>query len=169
MKSLWFIAVFACWFVFCGCTKPPHIRAGGDYDDLGPLVTETRLSDTISKSFTDTLHLENIKGSTFRYPSGVQSSYFIYRAEPNAVLDALGRLPFALHDQTADVGFHEMSTTEWAALRQTVGLYEISGAAFFWDADPEDFNIYVSVKKELHLLLVDKSQQRIFHRIASRS
>jgi len=167
MKRICIVGAFVSFLLCCGCTKPAHIHAGGDYDEWAPLVAETRLTDTISRSFTDTLHLEDVTGSSFRYSSGVQASYFVYRAEPNEVLDALGRLPFPLRGHAADVGYHEVSAEEWTAFRKTVGPYELSDAAFFWDADPESFFIYASVKREHHLLLIDKMQQRILHRIVS--
>jgi hypothetical protein len=161
------VLLFGCGFMFCGCSKPPHIHAGGDTDELGPVVKEVKLADTISPSFTHALHLESVIGSAFRYPLGRQASYFAYVADPDEVLKAITRLPFPMRDHAADVSYHKIDNDEWNALRHTVGIYEVSGAAFFWDVDPRQFFIYESVKNEHHLLLVDRNSRRILHRIAS--
>jgi len=73
-----------------------------------------------------------------------------------------------MRDHAADVNYHEIASDEWIALRRTVGAYEVSGAAFFWDVDPERVVIYESVKNQHHLLLVERNSRRILHRIASR-
>ena len=162
------VLLFGCFMIFCGCSKPQHIHAGGDTDELGPVVKEVRLADTISPSFTHALRLEAVTGSAFRYPLGKQASYFNYVADPDEVLMAIARLSFPMRDHAADVNYHEIASDEWIALRRTVGAYEVSGAAFFWDVDPAQFTISESVKNEHHLLLVEKDSRRILHRIASR-
>lgn len=162
------VLLFSFAMMYGGCSKPPHIHAGGRYEALGPLVHEVRLADTISPAFTQSLRLDAITGSTFRYPSGEQASYFTYVADPDDVLKAITRLAFPVRDRTADVNYHEVDSEEWNALRRTVGPYEISGAAFFWDVDPAQFNIYESVKNEHHLLLVERDSRRILHRIHSK-
>jgi len=86
------VLLIGCGLMFFGCSKPQHIHAGGDTDELGPVVKEVRLADTISPSFTHALHLETVTGSAFRYPLGKQSSYFTYAADPDEVLTAIARL-----------------------------------------------------------------------------
>lgn len=162
------VLTFAGWLMFCGCTKPQHIHAGGRIGELGPLVREVGLADTISQSFAKDLHLEGTTGSSFEYPSGQRSSYFSYNAQPEALLNALARLPFPLRDRFADVAYHHVSGEEWYALRDTVSEYERSGQALFWDAAPDRFHIIASTKNEDHLLLIEKNGNRIIHRVATR-
>ena len=154
--------------VYCGCSKPTHIHAGGNIDELGPLVQQVRLRDTISPSFVNGLHLGDTAGSAFRYPSGKQASYFAYAADADEVLSAISRLPFPIRDRSADVSYHEVGSDEWDAYRRTVGLYELSGANFFWDIDPDQYLIYASQKNEHHLLLIRKGSAQILHRIANK-
>lgn len=163
-----FILFFGCGLIYCGCTKPPHIHAGGNIEELGPVVQQVRLADNISPAFISDLQLDSVTGNGFRYPSGEWASYFSYHADPNMVLRALSKLAFPLRDRTVDVSYHEITTDEWNALRRTMGSYELSGANSFWDADPELYNIYASTKNEHHLLLIEKSSTQIMHRIASR-
>jgi len=163
------VLLFGYGLMFCGCSKPPHIHAGGPTEELGPLVNEIRLADTISPSFIRALQLEAVTGSAFRYPSGDRASYFTYVADPDEVLKAIARLAFPMRDRAADVSYHEVARDEWYALRHDVGAYEVSGATFFWDVDPTHFNVYASVKNEHHLLLVEKGSHLIRHRIYSRN
>ena len=163
----WIVFLVGSCLVAFSCTKPTHIHAGGDADALGPLVQEVRLADTISPSFTHTLHLDSVKGSAFSYPSGDKNSYFIYEAAANDVLAALSMLPFSLRDRSSDVNYHAVTTEEWTALRRTVASIEISDASFFWDVDPERYFIMASEKSEHHLLLIEKDSKRVIHRIAS--
>ena len=167
IQLIWML--IGCGLIYLSCSKPTHIHAGGDIDELGPLVQEVRLVDTISPSFISDLHLEGTMGNAFRYPSGNLVSYFAYVAEADKVLMAISKLPFPMRDRSADVNYHEVSGDEWNALRRTVGLYELSGANFFWDVDPEQYNIYASQKNEHHLLLVRKGSGQIMHRIANKT
>lgn len=160
-------AIFAAWLVFCGCTKPGHIHAGGQIDETGPFVKEVRLADTISLAFSKSLHLDNITGSSFEYPSGQRSSYFSYRASPDRVLDALARLSFPLHGHFSDVAYHALSAEEWYALRDSVGEYERMDQSHFWDADPALFYIVASMKNDDHLLLIERNGNHIKHRVSS--
>jgi len=153
-------------FLWTGCNKPLHIHAGGLYEELAPMVKEVRLTDTVARSFAEVLHLEHETGSAFMYPLRKQVSYFEYRADATEVLNALARLPFPIYEKQADMSYHEISVDEWMAIRKTVGPYEISGASSFWDVEPEAFAIFESVKNEHHLLLVDRKQPRVLHRIA---
>jgi hypothetical protein len=156
-------------FIYCGCSKPAHIHAGGPIDQLSPLVREVLLSDTISRSFTATLKLDDVTGTAFFYMSGARSGYFSYEADKDAVLRALSRLPFPLQDVTADVGYHYVGIEEWETIRRTVAQAEREGAADFWLAPLNVYDIYASAKNDHHLLLVERDGRRILHRIASRS
>lgn len=169
MKRLqWIIWILGIGFVYFGCSKPPHIHAGGVADELGPIVREVRLVDTISPSFVHELHLEEVTGSTFDYPFGNEISYFRYHADTDTTLLALSKLSFPLRDRTADVSYHAISTDEWRTIRRTVGIYELSGADYFWDIEPESYELYVSTKVEHHLLVIHKDSRQIMHRITKR-
>lgn len=161
-----FIGIAVAAFVYCGCSKPPHIHAGGRWEEPGPMVREVKLVDTISPGFTSALHLEHITGSAFLYPSGDQVSYFTYAADTNKLLIALSQLAFPLRDTLADVTYRTITGEEWRALRSTVDPYEISGADFFWDADPSLYDIYVSTKVDHHLVLIGKVSGQVMHRIS---
>jgi|GEM_PF-2775176 hypothetical protein len=169
MKPLsWIIWILGVGLVYCGCSKPPHIHAGGRTEELGPIVREVRLIDTISPAFVHELHLEEVTGSAFDYPFGNDVSYFSYHADSDSALSALSKLSFPLRDRTADVSYHAISIDEWHALRRTVGMYELSGADFFWDIEPEQYELYASTKVDQHLLVISKDRRQVLHRIASK-
>lgn len=155
-------------FIYCGCSKPAHIHAGGPIDQLAPLVREVRLSDTVSRSFTAALQLDDVTGTAFFYMSGARSGYFSYEADAEAVLRALSRLPFPLQDVTADVGYHYAGMEEWEAIRHTVAQAEREGAADFWLAALDAYDVYASAKDDHHLVLLERDGRRILHRVASR-
>ena len=165
MRRQWVILIFSIAIVYCGCTKPPHIHPGGDIDEFSPVVREVRLVDTISPAFVRALNLEQVKGSAFQYISGNQVSYFTYQADTDSTLSALSKLAFPLRDHTADVSYHAISNDEWRTLRRAVGMAEQSGADFFWDIDPELYELYASTKVEQHLLVVNRRTREIMHRI----
>lgn len=153
-------------FVYCGCSKPPHIHTGGGWEELGPIVREVKLADTISSGFISALHLEHVAGNAFHYPSGDQVSYFTYKADADKLLIALSQLPVPLRDPVVDVTYRAISEEEWRALRGTVGPYELSGADFFWDADSALYDIYASSRVDHHLLLISKKSGQVMHRIS---
>ncbi|MEJ1240210.1 hypothetical protein WBG78_18865 [Chryseolinea sp. T2] len=161
----WIVLIFGIACLYCGCSKPPHIHAGGVIDESSAVVREVRLIDTISPTFVRELHLEQVKGSAFQYISGNQVSYFAYMADIDSTLSALSKLAFPLRDHTADVSYHAISIDEWLALRRTVGIAEQSGADYFWDIDPESYELYASTKVEQHLLVVNRRSRQVMHRI----
>lgn len=167
-RALCIVTLFGAWLMYCGCSKPAHIHAGGRIDALAPLVQEVRLTDTISPAFAQALGLDAVTGTTFRYVSGMQSSYFSYVADADAVLLAVARLAFPLQDQSADVTYHEVSAEEWFAHRHIVTEWELMDEGAFWNVDPGSSEIYASAKNDHHLLIVDRERRQVFHRVSTR-
>lgn len=151
--------------VYCACTKPPHVHAGGGIGELSAVTGKVWLKDTISASFTRSLQLEQVQGFAFHYANGTQTSYFTYDADPVLALDALSRLAAPLHDFAVDISYHQVTPDEWASLKNAAGPHEVFEASTFWNADLSLVDIYASVKNEHHLLLIEKGGRTIMHRI----
>lgn len=159
--------IFVLGMLLCACSRPSHIRTGGDMETLAQSVVEVRMHDTIATQYVLALDLDNVVGTGFRSPSGELHSYFNYEGDPRSVLRALASLPFSLRDAAADVGYRYITEDEFITRRKAITSYEVAEAASFWYADLDNYLIIESIKHEHHLLLIERRGNTILHRIAS--
>lgn len=164
MNREYLTIILFCLLLSSGCSKPGHIHAGGNYEEVAPRVVEVKLTDTIARSFVEELRLEDVSGISFQYSDGVQANYFAYEATSDEVLHAVSRLAFPLRDARGEVSYHEVTADEWLALKESASIYELTECAAFWEADPTQSKIYASVKRDHHLLIMGpdgRTQHRI--------
>jgi hypothetical protein len=134
---------------------------------IPPLVTSTRLSDSIPTDMLRSLGFSNVTGVKYRQHTGMAASYFTYRAEREKLIYLLSVLPFKTANSNADIVCHNVPFDTLSELKRKAHPMETQGEEF-WMATAEDFDLLESIKPpHRHTLLISKTDSRVIHRIAT--
>lgn len=133
-----------------------------------PVITRVSLHDTVSKKFTNALNIASVNGIKASYPSGKYTAYFEYKADPEKVLNAIGRLPFKTSNAVSDTTCRALALRFSLSGKLLLSVNEIKASSFFWNINPQDFFYYECLKApERHTILINKITGMVLHRIES--
>jgi hypothetical protein len=164
MRGLTIVIPLLLLFSFA-CKKPNASLQADAFADIPPLILRTSLKDTLTKKVLTTLQLNDTEGVKIKYQNGNYASYFTYEADGDALLRAIGSLPFPRYVIKADTVCHAISFRDIALLKKNVTNAEYEASAFFWDIDATNYDVYECLKPPLrHTLLISKTTRQVLHR-----
>jgi hypothetical protein len=164
MKGFVIVIPLLLLFTFA-CKKPAASIHDDAFADIPPLILRTSLKDTLTRNVLTTLQLNDAEGVKIKYQNGNYASYFAYEADHDALLQAIGSLPFPRYAIKADTVCYPISFRDIALLKQKVTGAEYEASSFFWDVDETKYDVYECLKPPMrHTLLVSKSSKQVLHR-----
>jgi len=149
------------------CQKPSHVANDGySWDEAPPMVLHASLKDSLSPNALNILRPSDSEGIRVKYSNGAYASYFEYQANRQDVLRAVASLPFPKYVMRADTTCYQVPIKDLAIIRQRISDTEYEAASYFWDVNPNDFDIYECYKAPMkHILLISKTSNKVLHRI----
>jgi hypothetical protein len=159
-----FILPIAVPMILGACKKP---RLEEELDYIPPLVLATSLEDSLPSKAIKALNVPNTIGTKILYHNGLYASYFEYESDPNAVIETVSQLPFPISSNIpADTLCRPISPRDIETMMKLISAEEKESTANFWTSYKNKYDAFECIKGHFrHTLLVNRSSNRILHRI----